>query len=183
MKIPDWRHIENGNVIPTYAYSDQPYIVKSDDGAWVCTTTTGIGVEGAVGECVVVSRSTDNGLNWSMPLKIDYDDTDYAYAVPTKAPNGRLYCFYNHNTDRVQPENLFGKRCDMGGHFVFKYSSDNGVTWSKPRLVNAEHQRRNQVIDGAFITSGGVMGTTDRYPSAQWRLSRYSWRMPPPSTR
>ncbi len=150
MKIPDWRHIKNGNVIPTYAYSDQPYIVIADDGAWVCTTTTGIGVEGAVGECVVVSRSTDYGENWSMPLKIDYDDTDYAYAVPAKAPNGRLYCFYNHNTDRVRQADLFGKRCDMGGHFVFKYSSDNGITWSANRyeipVREFEIDRRNPVV-------------------------------------
>jgi hypothetical protein len=68
-----------------------------------------------------------------MPLKIDFDDTDYAYAVPAKAQNGRIYCFYNHNSDMVKSKSLFGRRCDMGGHFVFKYSTDNGVTWTANR--------------------------------------------------
>lgn len=134
MKIPDWRHIKNGNLIPTYAYSDQPYIVKADDDAWVCVTTTGISVEGAPGECVVVSRSTDSGKSWTLPTKLENDDTDYAYAVPAKAPGGRIYCFYNHNTDNIKKSDLFGKRCDMGGHFVFKFSDDNGITWSARRF-------------------------------------------------
>ena len=35
--------------IPTATYSDQPYIVKTDDGAWLCCVTTGAGHEGAAG--------------------------------------------------------------------------------------------------------------------------------------
>lgn len=34
----DWRNIENGLVIPDKRYSDQPYIVKTDDGAWLCVS-------------------------------------------------------------------------------------------------------------------------------------------------
>jgi hypothetical protein len=40
---------------------------------------------------------------------------------------------------------------------VLRTSRDNGATWSRPRLINAEHQRRNQVIDGASITSNGTL--------------------------
>ncbi|MBN1624668.1 MAG: exo-alpha-sialidase, partial [Clostridia bacterium] len=47
---------------------------------------------------------------------------------------GRIYCFYNHNTDDIKREDLMGKRCDMGGHFVFKYSDDNGISWSLERF-------------------------------------------------
>ena len=32
----DWRHIVNGSVIPDEFYADQPYVVKTDDGAWLC---------------------------------------------------------------------------------------------------------------------------------------------------
>ena len=47
MSVPnDWRHISNGREIPTDTYSDQPYIVRTDDGAWLCTVTTGSGHEG-----------------------------------------------------------------------------------------------------------------------------------------
>jgi formylglycine-generating enzyme required for sulfatase activity len=40
---------------------------------------------------------------------------------------------------------------------AMRVSRDNGGTWSRPRLVHAEHQRRNQVIDGAFITTDGAI--------------------------
>jgi hypothetical protein len=40
--IPDPRHIQNGWVIPSEGYADQPYIVKTDDGAWLRVMTTGI---------------------------------------------------------------------------------------------------------------------------------------------
>ena len=32
----DPRHIAKGFVIPSETYSDQPYIVTTDDGAWLC---------------------------------------------------------------------------------------------------------------------------------------------------
>jgi formylglycine-generating enzyme required for sulfatase activity len=40
---------------------------------------------------------------------------------------------------------------------VMRTSRDNGATWSRPRLINAEHQRRNQVIDGASMTADGAL--------------------------
>jgi hypothetical protein len=45
--IPDPRHLANGRIIPSEGYADQPYIVQTDDGAWLCVMTTGTGVEGA----------------------------------------------------------------------------------------------------------------------------------------
>ena len=41
--VPDARHISNGWNIPSEGYADQPYIVKTDDGAWLCVMTTGAG--------------------------------------------------------------------------------------------------------------------------------------------
>src|SRR3569623_3691688 len=43
----NWRNIASGWPIPDEAYADQPYIVKADDGAWVCAITTSGGDEGA----------------------------------------------------------------------------------------------------------------------------------------
>jgi hypothetical protein len=40
---------------------------------------------------------------------------------------------------------------------VMRISTDNGATWSKPRLINPEHQRRNQVIDGTTTTADGAL--------------------------
>jgi len=40
---------------------------------------------------------------------------------------------------------------------VMRTSTDNGATWSTPRLINTEHQRRNQVIDGTSMASDGTL--------------------------
>jgi hypothetical protein len=64
-----------------------------------------------------------------------------SYAVLLKAPGGRIYCFYNHNTDNLRevladdPPFAGGKcrRVDSLGYYVFKYSDDHGRTWSEKR--------------------------------------------------
>jgi len=38
---------------------------------------------------------------------------------------------------------------------VMRTSTDNGRTWSKARIINPNHTRRNQVIAGTFQTPGG----------------------------
>ena len=59
----DNRHIAAGFEIPTERYSDQPYVVKTDDGAWLCTITTGGGVEGASGQHVIAISQHRSGAN------------------------------------------------------------------------------------------------------------------------
>ena len=138
----DWRHIANGWTIPDESYADQPYIVKTDDGAWLCVLTTGKGVEGASGQHVISTRSTDRGKTWSAPVAVEpANGPEASYAVLLKVPSGRVYVFYNHNTDNLRqvigdnPPYKDGavKRVDSLGHFVFKYSDDNGQSWSPQR--------------------------------------------------
>ena len=57
-QMPDPRNIVAGSVIPDEGYSDQPYVVKTNDGAWLCVVTTGPGQEGAGGQHIVTRRST-----------------------------------------------------------------------------------------------------------------------------
>jgi formylglycine-generating enzyme required for sulfatase activity len=40
---------------------------------------------------------------------------------------------------------------------VMRASADNGVTWSRPRLICPEHQPRNQVISGTLCTAEGFL--------------------------
>ncbi len=136
--IPDPRHLSNGWVIPDEHYADQPYIVKTDDGAWLCAITTGQGNEGAGGQHVVSMRSTDKGRTWEKPVDIEpADGPEASYAVLLKTPYGRVYAFYNHNTDRVpevkREDGGAYKRVDSLGHYVFKYTDDHGRTWSTRR--------------------------------------------------
>ena len=57
----DQINLTSGSSIPTERYSDQPYIVKSDDGARLCVVTTGQGREGQSGQHVVTTRSVEPG--------------------------------------------------------------------------------------------------------------------------
>jgi hypothetical protein len=127
-----------GQLIPTENYCDQPYVVRADDGAWVCVVTTGVGHEGDPGQVVVSHRSTDHGHTWETPVLLEPADGPVAsYAVALKTPTGRIYAFYNHNTDNVReiPREDGGvfKRVDSLGHYVFKFSDDHGKTWSAQR--------------------------------------------------
>lgn len=67
----NWRNIASGWTIPDEDYADQPYIVKADDGAWVCVITTADGHEGATSQHVVATRSTDFGRTWSPLIAIE----------------------------------------------------------------------------------------------------------------
>ena len=136
--VPDWRHISNGWNIPSEGYADQPYVVKTDDAAWLCVMTTGAGKEGEGGQHVVSMRSIDQGRTWEKPVNIEpANGPEASYAVALKVPGGRIYAFYNHNTDRVpevrREDKGTLKRVDSLGHFVFKYSDDHGRTWSSER--------------------------------------------------
>ena len=136
--VPDPRHISNGWNIPSEGYADQPYIVKTDDGAWLCVMTTGVGKEGQGGQHVVSMRSTDQGRTWEKPVDIEpANGPEASYAVLLKVPYGRIYAFYNHNTDNVrevkQEDGKMQKRVDSLGHYVFKYSDDHGRSWSAKR--------------------------------------------------
>ena len=137
--VPDPRRICHGLEIPTESYSDQPYIIRTDDGAWLCCVTTGPGREGGEGQHVTTLRSADRGQTWSVPVPVEPGDKrENSYAVMLKAPSGRIYIFYNHNTDNVREILSHDRaqairRVDSLGHFVFKYSDDHGQSWSPER--------------------------------------------------
>lgn len=151
--IPDnWRDISSGWTIPDEVYADQPYIVKADDGAWVCVLTTSGGDEGATSEHVVATRSTDFGRTWLPLIAIEPSGPpESSYATLLKTPYGRLYAFYNYNEDNLREvkriDGVMEKRVDTLGYFVFKYSDDHGKTWSTQRheipIRETEIDRRN----------------------------------------
>lgn len=139
---PDPRHISNGDVIPSECYADQPYVVRTDDGAWLCVLTTGSGREGQHGQHVVTSRSSDHGHTWSPLVDVEpADGPEASYAVLLKGPDGRVFCFYNHNSDDrrwviADDPPYPGGRCervDSQGYFVCKTSHDHGRSWSAKR--------------------------------------------------
>jgi hypothetical protein len=136
--VPDWREITQGSVIPSENYTDQPYIVICDDGSWLCVVTTSMANEGATSSHVVSSRSTDLGKTWSPVVPLEPSGPpESAYATAVKVPSGRIYAFYNHNTDNIRSilrvDGTPEPRVDSMGHFVFRYTDDGGRTWSSRR--------------------------------------------------
>jgi len=126
----DPRNIRTGCVIPDEGYCDQPYVVVTRDGNWLCTLTTAGGAEGANDSHVVATISTDQGRTWSELVDIEpADGPDAVYIMPLVTPGGRVYGFYNYNGDNFRCPG----RSDCVGWFVFKYSDDHGRTWSPQR--------------------------------------------------
>jgi len=125
----DQRNIITGRRIPDEGYCDQPYVVVTKSGHWLCTLTTGAGKEGQTGQHVVSTISKDQGKTWSPLVDIERADGPAAsWVVPLATPGGRVYAIYTYNGDKVH----LG-RDDVHGHYAMKYSDDEGRSWSKQR--------------------------------------------------
>src|SRR4051812_35250925 len=86
-EVADSRNIRAGRPIPDEGYCDQPYVVLTDDGQWLCVMTTGRGVEGQAGQHIVATRSADHGRTWSRHVPIEPDDgPEASWAMPLKVP-------------------------------------------------------------------------------------------------
>ena len=125
----DWRNILTGSVIPDQGYCDQPYVIVNKDGSWTCTVTTGRGHEGSRGQHIVSSISTDQGKTWGPLVDIEPETgPEASWVVPRRTDYGRIYGFYTYNGDNIRPG-----RSDTHGWYCYKYSDDNGKTWSDER--------------------------------------------------
>ena len=126
----DPRDIRSGLVIPDEGYCDQPYVVVTKEGHWLCVLTTGPGHEGAARQHVVSTRSTDLGRTWSPLVDIEPGDgLPSAYVMPFITPSGRVYAFYDYNGDNFKCP----ARSDCVGWYVYRTSDDGGRSWSKQR--------------------------------------------------
>jgi hypothetical protein len=131
---PDPRNFANGRLIPAENYCDQPRIVVTKDGTWVCVLTTGKGIEGEPGQHVVAASSTNKGETWSPLVDVEPADKEItsAYALALITPTDRIYAIYCYNGDAIRtlPD---GKkiRDDMQGWCCYRYSDDKGRNWSQ----------------------------------------------------
>ncbi|QDV34534.1 exo-alpha-sialidase [Tautonia plasticadhaerens] len=155
----DPRDIRNGWTIPDEGYCDQPYVVVTDQGHWLCTMTTGTGHEGQAGQHIVATISADRGRTWSDHIPIEPSDgPEASWVMPLKVPGGRIYAFYTYNSKNIRevPSNSdpVGRRVDTLGAYAFKYSDDGGRTWSDDRF---EIPMRRMGIDRGNTTGGEVL--------------------------
>ena len=128
-----WRNARNGDPIYTNGYCDQPYVVVLPDGKWLCVFTTNQNQEGAKGQHIVSTVSADQGRTWSEPVRIEEPGTESAsWAMPYVTDFGRVYVFYDYNGDKIHTlGNRKNIREDIVGWYCYKYSDDQGRTWSE----------------------------------------------------
>lgn len=136
--VKDCRDLRQGYDLNLRGYLDQPYIVETNDGNWLLCLTKGHLHEGTKGQTVMTMRSMDHGKTWCDATYVEpITGPEASYAVMQKTPSGRVYIFYNHNTDDIRSVETANSgtyyRVDSLGHFVFKYSDDHGKTWSEKR--------------------------------------------------
>lgn len=133
----DPRNLANGSIIPDEGYSDQPYVVITNEGHWLCVLTTGKGVEGEAGQHVVSTISKDRGQTWSPLVDIEpATGPEASWVMPLKIPSGRIYAFYTYNKGNVRELSRADgsrRRVDTLGAYMFKYSDDHGRSWSAQR--------------------------------------------------
>lgn len=165
--MDDFKNIKNGLILPSIGYADQPKLIEADNGTWVYSITTGKGAEGTKNTFVGIALSRDLGKTWSELKRIDDSPFESSYSSLFKTDFGRIYCFYDFNADGLNTDDEIeetdgtvsrAQRFDMGfGIFCFKYSDDNGQTWSKKRF---EIPMRDFDID--FANPIKVRGKTRR---------------------
>lgn len=135
----DWRNIVTGSEIPRENYSDQPYVVITKDGNWLCVLTTGKGGEGASAQHIISTISTDKGRTWSTPVDIEpANGPEASWVMPLAVPSGRVYVFYTFNSENLRydakcNDPKFARRVDTLGKYAMKYSDDHGRSWSAER--------------------------------------------------
>jgi hypothetical protein len=140
-QIVDWRNVKYGNLIYKNGYCDQPYVIVLENGKWLCVLTTNSGHEGTKGQHIVSCISEDQGKKWSVPVQIEKPGTESSsWAMPYLTKYGRVYVFYIYNGDKIHKlkgnynyPNLDRNniREDMLGWYCYKYTDDEGKTWSE----------------------------------------------------
>ncbi len=128
----DPRDLRSGLPIPDEAYCDQPYVVVLPSGAWLCTMTTGAGREGQKGQHIVSTVSRDQGRTWSPLVDVEpATGPEASWAIPLVTSFGRVYVFYTYNGDDIRELNGKPIRSDVHGWYAFRYTDDEGRTWSQ----------------------------------------------------
>jgi hypothetical protein len=183
--------IINGEPGPTW-FNYQVQLCVTPPGTWIACWTQG-GYESNPDQRVVAARSSDEGRTWRAEIVIEGAGGGYrvpAWIVSYVVPHtGRVYLFYWYNVNGVPLRDA--------GDIFFRYSDDDGVTWSErfPVGVQKTALDREEIGDvhgwnfgqPRLLPTGQVLMTYTKirrsslYPTG-WRLgAEHQWQ-PGPGT-
>jgi hypothetical protein len=124
-----WGVVIDGQPGPRF-FNYQVQLVLTPPGTWIACWTQG-GYESDANQRVVVARSRDGGRSWSSEVPVEEAGADCrvpAWGMPFVVPeSGRVYVFYWFNYQGV-------KLRDAGDIF-FRFSDDDGLTWSPRQRI------------------------------------------------
>ncbi|SDL39892.1 SUMF1/EgtB/PvdO family nonheme iron enzyme [Siphonobacter aquaeclarae] len=131
--------------IPFYSHNHQPAVTWCPNGdlltIWFSTDE-----ESGREMTVLSSRLRAGASTWDEPTEFfKVPDRNMTGASLLHDGKGTLYHLNGVETD--------GDWQDLA--MVLRTSTDNGVSWTTPRLINPEHTKRNQVIAGLSQTKEG----------------------------
>jgi len=182
--------IIDGEPGPTW-FNYQVQLCVTPKNTWIACWTQG-GYESNPDQRVVVARSLDEGRTWGSEIVIEEADEHYrvpAWIVSYAVPNtGRVYVFYWYNFNGVPLRDA--------GDIFFKYSDDDGLTWSDRFRVRVPKTAMDDDIGDIhgwnfgqprILPTGQVMMTyakikrSSLYPQG-WRLNDHNEWVSEPGT-
>ena len=181
----------DGQPGPTW-FNYQVQLSITPKNTWIACWTQG-GYESNPDQRVVVARSLDEGRTWSKEIVIEAAAENYrvpAWIVSYVVPHtGRVYVFYWYNCSGVALRDA--------GDIFFKYSDDDGLTWSEhfhagvpktamdrdePGDVHGWNFGQPRLLPtGQVIMTYSKMRRSSLYPQG-WRLDTWNQWQPEPGT-
>ena len=151
----DWRSLPNGQLMLEDAYLDQPQCTILGI-RWICCIARNSAPEGHPDEHAEVLFSDNQGLDWTTGIRLESLGTPTnSYGNILQTEYGRIIVVYNMNLNNVSsfPNGTRFTRDDELGFMVYRFSDDQGTTWSADRFIIP---LRNTSIDRSNSFNGST---------------------------
>ena len=136
-----------GSNTPFYKHNHQPSVTWCDNGDMLAVWFSA-DAENGRGMVVLSSRLKKGASAWT-PAELFYKVPDRNMTGSSVFNNGKGTLYHFNGVEAAGDwQNLA---------MVMRTSTDNGLSWSKSKIIAPEHTKRHQVISGTLQTSKGWM--------------------------